>query len=67
MPVDRERVLCLSVKTAGCVALVFEMQRYRLFSGRQVCKRESSVDQIGIAQRRLSSVMLHGLRDLRGR
>lgn len=53
------------MKTAGRAALVLEMQGYSLFSGRQARKREGSVDQIRIAQRRLSALVLRGLRRLR--
>jgi hypothetical protein len=61
MPVDCKCGRRLAMKTAGCTAFVLEMQGDGLFSGRQARKREASVDQVGIAQRRLAAVLvLHG-------
>jgi hypothetical protein len=60
VPVDCEGGPHLSMKAAGCVSRISEMQRDCLLSDRQIGKCEGSVDQVRITKR-LDGVSRHGL------
>lgn len=59
--VDCEGGPHLSMKTAGSVSRISEMQRDYLLSNRQAGKGEGSVDQVRITRRGLDGVSRHGL------
>lgn len=50
--VDREGGTCLAFDTAGCAALVLEMQRDRLLASRDVGEGERCIERCRIAERR---------------